>query len=368
MSARIALFFGLVLVGGCASSKPTSGGKGALVVPVLPDALPACSTAKAKPGVDTIVRVELTGNARTPTKTLCDYLRTQAGHAFDPAHIATDVHELFSSGYVDDIIVSSQVDDEGRTVTFTVRERPLVKEFVANVVAPSPTVEHLREIFGHAGDIFNGAALRIAKVRLHDEYVAQGYRRVAIEHRVTPAPDNQVVVTIDVTPGPKALITSIRFPGAKQIPESEVLGLIETEQGTVDTVGAIYRQDLFDHSLLLVSAHYYDRGMLSVKVDTPVLTSSADGTGLAISVPIDEGPIFKIGALSCVGDLAGSEAECLVLLGVKKSDVFNRAALLDGISRIRDFQSLKGRGTDIQPETSLDFTAKTVALKLVIAR
>jgi outer membrane protein insertion porin family len=378
VSARRAWFFavGCAFVGvtGCPRARPptTTGASTTTTAttsaaPIVAASSASCTTAKATPGADTIVRVDVEGNVRTPTKAICDYLRTKAGDVFDAEWIARDVRELFHSGFMDDVEVFSQITDEGRTVTFRMRERPRVKEFVLTATAWAPSKDHLEELFGKAGDIFDMTRLRRATARLREEYLDEGYRAADVGYVATPLPGNEVTVAITVTPGAKQLVTSIRFPGAKQITEAELLAVIDKQHGKA-AVGGVYRQDAFERALVKMNELYFDRGMVTVKVGDPELTPSSDKTGVAVVVPIEEGPVFKVGKLSCVGDLAGPEKQCLELLGVKKGDVFSRSALVAGITRIRDFQKLKGHGDEVEPATEIDTTKKIVDLKLTIAK
>ena len=70
-----------------------------------------------------------------------------------------------------------------------------------------------------------------------------------------------------------------------------------------------YNQEAFERDLLLVSAHYWDRGYANVKVGTPQLRLSRDKQYMYLSIPIDEGPVFTIGAVNFKGDLIGIDAE-----------------------------------------------------------
>ena len=66
-----------------------------------------------------------------------------------------------------------------------------------------------------------------------------------------------------------------------------------------------YSQEAFERDLLLVSAHYWDRGYANVKVGTPQLRLSRDKQYMYLSIPIDEGPVFTIGTVNFKGDLIG---------------------------------------------------------------
>jgi outer membrane protein insertion porin family len=373
VSPRFAL--SLVLAGamGCASAKPTttpSSPKSSVSLP--PPPAPTCSTAKAKAeGASQngfIVRVEMLGNKRTPLKIICAVLRTKAGEELDEANIARDIRELFDSGLMDDVRVSSEVSPAGRSITFRVRERPVVNEWIVKASGEGPPSEHLRALLGNPGDLFNPQALRAGVARVREEYVELGFRAVDIATLVTPVAEGQVDIEVAIDKGQKQIIKAIRFSGTAKVKEGELLALIETEQGKSNTPGGVYREETMERALLMMTSYYYDRGMIQVKVSEAELTLSQDKASLTVSIAIDEGPVFRVGKLRCSGDLAGTEKECLTLLGVKKGDVFSRAELSKGIARIRGFQTPKGHGTQIDPATTVDPKTKTVDLELTIEK
>ena len=98
------------------------------------------------------------------------------------------------------------------------------------------------------------------------------------------------------------------------ISDDELRGAIATQRADALSFlndSGTYSQDAFERDLLLVSAHYWDRGYANVKVGTPQLRLSRDKQYMYLSIPIDEGPVFTIGAVDFKGDLIGTRRENL---------------------------------------------------------
>jgi outer membrane protein insertion porin family len=334
-----------------------------------PAPAPCSSAASSAP--DTVLRVEVRGNARIPTATICAYLHTRAGGVFAEAEVRRDTRELFESGIFDDVQVTSEALPGGRALVFVVRERPRVRRLALSGVAPAD-VDRIHGLLGRDGDLFDGETLRTQIAEVRADYVERGHRSVEIAWKATPAEENQVDLAISVVEGPKALIRSVQLRGvATKAREVELLALMETGLGKFNVPGAIYREDAFELGRLRMNAWYYDHGMIDTNVSTEELTLSADRASLAIVVDVAEGPVYRIGELRCTGDLAGlaaGEATCRELLGVRTGDVFDRSAMVRGMERIRVQQAAKGRGTQIEPQTELDPTKKTVKLTVTIGR
>jgi outer membrane protein insertion porin family len=75
-----------------------------------------------------IEAVRVAGNRRIPTDTILANLQTTAGRQVDPVAIAQDVTVLLSFGFFEEVNVQEERSrDGGPTVTFTVREAPIVR-------------------------------------------------------------------------------------------------------------------------------------------------------------------------------------------------------------------------------------------------
>jgi outer membrane protein insertion porin family len=376
-SARRALASGLsvlaltALSSACGSTvrSATHGSGNAAAHASASAAAPApCSTAESS-APDTVLRVEVRGNALIPTATICAYLHTRAGGVFAEADVRRDTRDLFESGMLDDVQVTSEARPGGRALVFLVHERPRVRRFELSGVAAAE-VDRIRGLLGRDGDLFDGATLRKQIEEVRADYVERGHRSVEIVWKAAPAPENQLDLSIEIVEGPKALIQSVQLRGvATKAREAELLALMETGQGHFNVAGAIYREDAFELGRLRMNAWYYDHGMIDTDVGTEQLTLSPDHASLAIAVDVTEGPVYRVGDVRCVGDLAdlgGGEARCLELLGVRTGDVFSRAAMQRGIERIRAQQAGTGHGTRVEPGMQLDPAKKTVALRITI--
>jgi outer membrane protein insertion porin family len=368
----------LALGCGCASPAPPLASTPASTRPpatsarpaaVAAPAPPSCPASKAPPSgsIDAIVRVEVRGNVRIPLADICAALTTRAGDMIDEEHVRHDIRALWDSGLVDDVSVSSNVSAESRSVTFLIHERPLVRTWTARgVSAVDPA--HVRELLASGGPVFDPVSLRNQIALLREEYLAEGYRSVDIQHEAEDAPDNQVDIKLDVREGPRATIKAIRLEGVSRGRESEVRALIDTGAGRINAAGAIYQPDSLERDRLLIAAYYYDRGMVDIQVSPEQVTLSEDRASLSIAIAITEGPVYRLSGTACVGELANTERMCLDLLGVRKGDIFSRAQILKGIERIRELQVKSQRDSQIDVRTELDRTKHTVSLTIAIGK
>ncbi len=326
-----------------------------------------CSTLAQKGAGDLVGAVDLRGQSRLTASDLCPLLATRAGGSLDDETLASDVRTLYGTGQLDDIVVSTDELATGRRVLFTVRERPLVRKLVVLGVKAIDD-DDARAMLVPERAPFDGVALREGIRKLRDEYLSSGYRSADVQFRVDAAPEHEVDVTVDVREGAQARIDAIHLDGASKASEKDLLALVDTDEGHYNRVGAPYRPETFERALLYMSAYYWDRGRVQAKVSPAEIVPSKDGSTLAITVRIEEGPVFRLGKIRCKGDFGGTPKECLDLVGLKTGDVFSRAEMVKAIDRIRAFQIEKGRGTTITPGTELDPKKRVLNLDLQIDR
>ena len=60
---------------------------------------------------------------------------------------------------------------------------------------------------------------------------------------------------------------------------------------------------MFQRDLLLIQAHYWDRGYVQVKVANPLVELSPDKQSMYITISIEEGPQYRLGKVDVTGEL-----------------------------------------------------------------
>jgi len=175
-------------------------------------------------------------------------------------------------------------------------------------------------------------------------------------------------VEVKVSEGPLVAVKSIALHGVSKGKESELLGIIDSGGGSYNVPGKPYRSPVLERDRLMMSSYYYDRGMVNVSISEEQVSYSEDGRFADITIEITEGPIYKVGKLRCVGDLASTEKRCLELLGVKSGEIFNRTRVSEGLERIRSFQASSQKGTSVEPETTLDPKKQTLDLAIAVKK
>ena len=360
--ARLALVTTLTA---CASAPPPPPAPPpAPAPPALPPA--SCATSEASPAPDAealaharIALVCFAGRARLKEPTLRAMITVRDGQPFDADAVAADLRRIFASGEIDDVQARATTSAEGVVLTYTIEERKLVAR-VRFEGLHAMSDEDARTAF-HAADLklLDPAAVRAGVDQLRSDYADLAHLYPHLATRTTPAGEG-VELIVDVDEGPAVVVASLVFPGAHTLPERDLQKLAETK------AGGPYGVALFERDVLVVNAAYYDHGMLQATVGPPEITPSADKLSVAIRVPVQEGPVFRIHALAVAGDTGGAEKEIRALVPQKVGDVFDRAKLIAGIDAIKALLEKRGVKKDVEPQTELDPAKRWVSLTFVV--
>jgi outer membrane protein insertion porin family len=129
--------------------------------------------------------------------------------------------------------------------------------------------------------------------------------------------------------------------------------------------GAAVLEDDIARAVLVLNAFYWDRGHANVRIVTPRL-----GAGrIPIEFAIDEGPVFRIGAISLTGDVVPADhAMLLSTFAVNTGDLFSRTGIVDGRAAVEKALSARGSTFEIVPLTKVDLANRTIDLTLEITR
>jgi outer membrane protein insertion porin family len=129
-----------------------------------------------------------------------------------------------------------------------------------------------------------------------------------------------------------------------------------------DASGALL-QETFERDLLLLSSFYWDHGYANVKVGVPMVMS------LHITIPIDEGARFSIGAVTAKGDLLEPEATTVGSLRTHDGDTFSRSRIAEDREQLTEHYQDRGYAyVNVLPITHVDVAKRTIAVSWEIAR
>ena len=286
-----------------------------------------------------IRRVRVLGNRRVADEDVLANVRSRAGRICLDHTVIEDAHSLWDLGFFDDIVVEAEERDDDRVdLIFRLEERPSIGtvRYEGNSHVGNDDVDEV--ITMREGAILSRPAIATQVTQLRDLYAEKGYFLVRIEPRVNRLENNEVEVVFHIEEGEEVVVRRIRFVGNRGISAGDLRGAMQTgESGFFSflTNNDNFEEEHFDEDITRLQALYYDRGFLQMQTGTPRIELTSDRRFIDITIPVTEGPRYRIGRLDIREvdadgeeiDPLGGRRQLRELVAANPGDWFNRTQL-----------------------------------------
>lgn len=314
-----------------------------------------------------IDRIQFRGNRKVEADAILINLMSKVGGTVDPAKIRDDVRAMWKMGFFADVVVEVELGPGGGAIiTFAVKEKPSIRKILIDG-AGELGLDKINERI----DLERDGVLDISKVKDNRDKIAElynekGYYLATVEYEVKPINEAEVDVWYKVDERAKIEIRGVDFIGNKAITDAELRNYIATRKGgalSFLSESGTFNQTDFERDLIIITAHYWDRGFAAVKLGTPRLQLSRDKKYMYVAIPIDEGPVFRYGSIKFKGSLIGDEALHQKKLQSRAGDQFSRSALIGDKERLEAYYKDQGYAyASVAPLTVPDMQNHTIDL------
>ncbi len=325
--------------------------------------------ASAQEGED-IQSVKVEGNKRIDESTILYYIKSKPGTVLSKKQIREDIEQIYSLGQFKDIRVETRETLKGLEIEFIVEEIPSIGD-VEIVGNDKVDANDIREKIGlKRGATFNDHLILESNEEILKLYREKGYFFAQVNIDTKSGQDNLVSISIRVKEGEKVKIEKIRFSGNKAFPDKKLQEQMETQEKTwysfLDDSG-VYQKDILKLDLFRIEGFYHDNGYLRVKVLEPRIDINKKAREVHITVPVEEGPQFRVKSLKLNSDDAVSADEIQKSIQTKVGTVYNVSQLRQDILTIADLYSKKGYAyADANPVSKLNDEDRTVELSIEV--
>ncbi len=267
-----------------------------------------------------IASVEYTGVETLSEESLSYYLDLEPGKPWDPGRLNDRIKELWERELIDDISVEAEAEGEGVGVRVTITERPLLtsldydglKKLKRSDIGDMTDRERISVYEGSPLDLGEVARLEQAIKKLYEE---RGYRFAGIHVEVQDAGLGEKRVLITVDEGGRVKIGRVDFDGNEVFSTGKLRRQMEKTKKS-NLLTRIRKRDVFnsatvEEDLDKVKGLYRRFGYKDVEVGEPELevierkpnAERLEGRKrqLALVVPIEEGPRWKLGQIEIEG-------------------------------------------------------------------
>ncbi len=320
-----------------------------------------------------VAEVRVEGNVRMDEEAILSVVSLKPGDLFDPKKLRQDIKEIFKLGYFDDVRADLEETPEGLRITYIVREKPVVKRIVyeGNKAIKESDLQKITELKPYT--ILNLNKINEAAEKIEYLYRERGFYNAKVEPMVKMLNPREAKVIFKIKEGKKAYIKKITFEGNKAFSDKELKKLLEISEKSplswvkkikayvsgggvepgVYSYGGLYR------SLGKIVTFYQNHGYIDVRVGEPRIRRK--GEMIYITIPIEEGPRYRVGKVDIVQDLFKDKNYLLKKLETPKKKYFDREALRRDIMKITDLFADKGYAyAKVDPEIKKDPKAHVV--------
>jgi outer membrane protein insertion porin family len=312
-----------------------------------------------------VIKLQFRGNRKVEDDAIKINLKTAPGETLTQELIREDVRAIWKMGYFEDVQVEvADAKGQGSIVTFVLREKPAItKIYVAG--NDEIALAKINEVL----DVKKEQILDLAKLKknvqkIKDLYVEKGFYMAEVTYEVKRATSSTVEVWFRVHENQKVEVRRVNFVGNHAVTDAQLRDVIVTREGSLISFlnsAGTYREDVFQRDLLLIQAHYWDRGYVQVKVGSPLVELSPDKQSMYITISIEEGPQYRLGTVDVTGDLLASKDVFLSRVSVKPGELFNRSKLSDDLQKLTDYYKDRGYAyVNASPTTPVNEKTRTV--------
>jgi len=333
-----------------------------LVVVLFVLALQAAVASGAGTAEFTVEDIRVEGLQRVSAGSVFSAFPVNVGDRVERRTLAEATRRLFKTGLFTDISLAR----EDNVLVVLVVERPSISKIDVEGnknIPEEDLLDGLRDAGLSEGEVFQRSTLERIELEILRSYVAQGRYNAGVVAEVENLPRNRVRLKIDIKEGPVASIHHINIIGNSQVPDEELLELMELElNGFWSSVFGSdqYSKQKLNGDLERIRSYYLDNGYIKFSIESTQVSVSPDKEQVYITINLNEGPLYKIREVLLKGDLKVAESELRSLIEVEPGDVFSRQKLTrtsDVISRRLGAEGYTFASINAIPEPYQDNTA-----------
>ena len=298
------------------------------------------------PKVGTIT-VKFVGVANVSEQSVRANMALREGVDFDDTIIDRDIRTLYKTGLFEFIEVKREIA-AGNIVNLLVEATP--KYRVLAIRFEGNKSYHPKRLSGEMKTVLNGSLderqVKDDSQKIYEYYQKHGYNQAQVNYTIDRNRSTGFgTVVFKIREGAKVRISTIKFIGNDHFKASRLKKKMETGVWNYFSwlmgTGRL-KNDEFDEDLDKLRTFYREQGFLDIEIAEDKVTFDYPSSGkLAITIRINEGRQYHIGAITFVGNKTLPTAVLQVMLRQQSGMIFRPSKLDKDVETIEDFH---GRG------------------------
>src|SRR6185436_2375070 len=308
--------------------------------------------------------VDIIGNRRLRKDDILYYIQTRPGDPYNVDQVQRDYQTLLSLAFFDKTATRVFTENGvrgGVNVIFEVKELPIIRDLTfegLGSVQESDVLKAFRErrVGVSKESVYDPVKVRNA-MRVIKELLSEGgHPNATVEERTEEVSATSLAITFHVEEGDRVRVVEIKFEGNQVFSDGQLRGAMKyvKEAGLITRFKSsdILHREKLEYDLRAVDNYMRSKGYLQARHGEPRVESigprrtgfpvlplpflSSVDEGLRVTVPINEGKLYRIGELKIEGNSIFSEQIIRAIIGLKPGDVADGKRISKGL-----FENLK---------------------------
>lgn len=337
--------------------------------PAFSTVLAATNPAQGTDEEKLVETVEFTGNRRIPDDSMRVWVQTREGDPYSPAQIQRDLRTILAQGYFEDAKVFTEDGPRGGLIViFEVKEYPIILDIDypgLKSVSESDLLEEWRKrsIGLSKESQLDPVKANRASAAIRDLLARKGRPDAKVKWQAEDISPTAVVLHFNTEEGDRVRIADINFEGNTVFDDGQLRKQMKLtkEAGFISglTSKDIYDKEKLQYDLQRVFVYYADHGYMNMRTGEPVVEEAGrvgsgvplvggKDRGLKVTIPVEEGRVYRIGEITVEGETVYPEEVIKAVIGVKTGEIVNFSKIRKGV--FEDLKKLYGTRGYIQFE------------------
>jgi len=305
-------------------------------------------------GKERLHHIEVKGNRRIEADAILSQMQTREGDLVSPSRLREDLKAIYRMGYFTDVKLDISDTPEGRVLTVIVAEKPAIRDisFRGNRQVKDKTLLDAMEI--KTLSVASESVIKEAIEKGLRVYREKGYYEANIAYSLTPITPQEVDLVFTVDEGGPVYVKEINFEGVQAFKPSTLKKLMETKEKSwlpfisrFTGAGKLVQETL-ERDTEKIGAYYFNHGYIKTRIGEPKI-DVREGK-VYITIPVNEGPQYKVGKVELQGDLLEDKETLKEKLKIVDKNIYSREVIQEDISTLSDFYADRGyANADIAP-------------------
>ena len=292
----------------------------------------AISVHAAEPFQASDIRID--GLKRVSSGSVFDALTIQPGDRVTDAEISMATRALFDTGFFDQV----EVRADGDVLVIEVTERPAVSRIDIEgnqAIKTDDLLDSLRRAGIVEGDVLKRATLDQLEQAIQRQYTSRGRYDATVSSEIIEQDRNRVGLKISIYEGSVATISRIAIVGNEAFDDDTLLDEMSlTEPGvfTWFSGSGNYETEKLSADVEAVRSYYLNRGYVNVEVTEPKVELSENLEDVFITITVNEGQEFRVGAVNVGGDQPIDLSAAVEEMTLQTGEIFSRRLVNEAVN------------------------------------